>query len=94
MSDAQPPERATAYQVRRVQMIDAVILTGVLAVFGFVLNTDRNVTALRAEQAVAEKLEARDPVIRESRYKLDQAITRTRLDSAEGRIERLEGSHE
>ena len=89
--EAQPPPKlATEYQQRRTQLLDAVILTGVIAILGFAWNTDRNVATLRAEKAADDRIEARDPVIRESRYLTDQAIIRSRVDVNQARIEKLE----
>lgn len=79
-----------SYQMRRIQIIDAIILTAILGILAASLNTDRNVAAMRAEHDAEEKMEARDPVIRQSRYESDMTIVKARMENTNARVERLE----
>lgn len=79
-----------SYQIRKTQFIDAVILTGVVGIFACALNTDRNVAKIVARQELEDKLEDRDPVIRQSRYQPDMAAVNAKLESTDARVQRLE----
>jgi hypothetical protein len=83
-----------AYQLRRIQIIDAVILAAILGTFTMSASTDRKVTQLdakfEAKQEMEDRQEARDPVIRESRHKLEIGAIRAQHDLTEARVGTLE----
>ena len=79
-------------QQRRANIIEALILTAIVTTFGFVFNTDRNVSALRAKMEAADALEMRDPSIRERQYKSEMAGVKDHINAIDGRVRRLEGA--
>lgn len=91
----QQQNQGIPYTLRRIQVLDAAILTGIMATFSMTWSTDAKVTAVLAERAAEEKarleLEARDPVIRQVRYELELNAVREHVRAVDGRVQRLEG---
>lgn len=82
------------YTLRRIQIIDGLILAAIIAVFSIQQETNRKVDQLlaqdKAEKDVAATVEAADPVIRKARYELELNAVREHVRSVDGRVNKLE----
>lgn len=78
------------YQLRRIQMMDAVILSAILAVFAVTYDTKEEVRTMRAEHDAQEKVDAEDPPIRRVRYEWEVGAVRKHIEAVDGRVTELE----
>lgn len=78
------------YILRRIQIIDGVILAAIIAVFSAQRETDDKVDQLLAEKVAEEKVEVRDPPIRRARYEVETNAIREHVRAVDGRVTELE----
>lgn len=97
MSDKQQPATAPEpqnqgipYQLRRIQMMDAAILSGIIAVFAVAYDTKDEVRTMRAEHTAQEKVDAENPPIRRVRYELEVEAVRDHVKAVDKRVAELE----
>lgn len=92
-----PQNQGIPYTLRRIQIIDGVILAAIIAVFSGQRETDSKVDQLLAEKAAdtaaeakLERLEERDPPIRRARYEFETNAIREHVRAVDGRVTELE----
>jgi len=92
-----PQNQGIPYTLRRIQIIDGVILAAIIAVFSGQRETDSKVDQLLADRvaeeklkAAEEKLEDRDPAIRKARYEFETNAIREHVRAVDGRVTELE----
>lgn len=82
------------YKLRRIQILDGLILTAIIGVFSVSYSTDQKVTELlaarQAEREAEARLEERDPPIRRVRYELELDAVREHVRAIDGRVSDLE----
>ena len=78
------------YQLRRIQIMDAIILSAIIAVFAVTYDTKDEVRTMRAEHTAQEKVDAENPPIRRVRYELELGAVREHIEAVDGRVTELE----
>lgn len=82
------------YQIRRVQIIDALILAGIVGTFSLSFSTNQKVTEMKAEAVAEERLNSADPMVRDSRHRADISVVRAEAQMLQHRITELEQKKE
>lgn len=97
MTTKQPPPDGAKRQnqgfpdsLRRIQILDGLILAAIIAVFSSVQETDRKVDQLLAEKAAEEKTDMQNPTIRKVQYEIELNAVREHLRAVDGRVTDLE----
>lgn len=78
------------YILRRIQIIDAVLLTAILAMFGVSLNTNTKVSDMAADYGARKELDKENPPIRKGQYDIEVAAIRGHLEAVDVRVVTLE----
>lgn len=78
------------YQLRRIQIMDGIILSAIIAVFAVAYDTKDEVRDMRAERNAQEKVDAENPPVRRVRYELEMDAVRDHVRAVDGRVKELE----
>jgi hypothetical protein len=97
MPDQQKPPAPEAdqnqgipYTLRRIQMIDAIILSAIIAVFAITYEVRDEVRDLRAQRDAEEKVEAENPPIRRVEFQYEVRAVWDRIKAVSDRVAKVE----
>jgi hypothetical protein len=89
-----PENQGIPYTLRRIQMIDAVILSAIIAVFAITYEVRDEVRDMRAEREAEEKVEAENPPIRREQFAYTVKAIWDQLKVVSDRVTELEDDAE
>lgn len=96
MTEQQKPEseggqnQGIPYQLRRIQMIDAIILSAIIAVFAITYEVRDEVRDMRAQRDAEEKVEAENPPIRREQFAYTVKAMWDQLKAVSDRVTEME----
>lgn len=91
-ADAQ--NQGIPYQLRRIQMIDAVILSAIIAVFAITYEVRDEVRDMRAQRDAEEKVEAENPPIRRAQFEYTVKAVWDQIKAVSDRVTEVEGKEQ
>jgi hypothetical protein len=101
MTDQQKPpapegdqNQGIPYALRRIQMIDAIILSAINAVFAITYEVRDEVRDLRAQRDAEEKVEAENPPIRRVQFEYEVRAVWDHIKAVSSRVTELEDDGE
>jgi hypothetical protein len=86
----EPQNQGIPYTLRRIQIMDGIILSAIIAVFSIVYGMDQKLTEMKAERDAQEKVDADNPPVRRVRYELEVQAVRDHVRAVDGRVTELE----
>lgn len=91
MTDTKDQNQGIPYHLRRIQVLDAAILAGIIATFTMTYSTDQKVTKILAERAADDRVEVMNPPVRLIEYRSDRNVDLEHVRAIDGRVTVVEG---
>jgi hypothetical protein len=78
------------YTLRRIQIMDGIILSGIIAVFAITYEVKDEVKEMRAQRNAEEKVEAENPPVRREQFGYTVQTVMDRIKAVSDRVTDLE----